>query len=235
MIFLPLAQGSSSSASGTRVVLPAPGGATSTAALLPASVRARSSSTASIGSGVSKERGNRGSRSVLPFSPCGRRWRGRSPCRMRGLYPRERPLTRLRFAKAPSPTRGEGESNLAPAERGHHPVAHLMRGQKFQRRALQLPCTAGALRDRDQEVATMRHRDADCGVARATGHVEMIVSQAPGHLGNANRLARRKRCKAFADQIEIGNAIDFVVIGNAGVTIAEADFWPHIELGLCPA
>src|SRR5258708_24351643 len=57
MIFLPLAQGSSSSASGTRVVLPAPGGATSTAELLFTSVRASSSSTASIGRGVSKERG----------------------------------------------------------------------------------------------------------------------------------------------------------------------------------
>src|SRR5258708_27674387 len=57
MIFLPLAQGASSKASGTRVVLPAPGGATSTAALLLSSVRESSSSTASIGSGVSKDRG----------------------------------------------------------------------------------------------------------------------------------------------------------------------------------
>src|SRR5947199_1251505 len=56
MIFLALAQGSSSSASGTRVVLPAPGGATSTAALLPASVRARSGMTVSIGRGVPKVR-----------------------------------------------------------------------------------------------------------------------------------------------------------------------------------
>src|SRR6202011_6260188 len=29
--------------------------------------------------------------------------------RMRGLSPRREPLTRLRFAKPPSPTRGEGE------------------------------------------------------------------------------------------------------------------------------
>ena len=38
MIFLAPSQGASSSASGTRVVLPAPGGATSTAALWPVSV-----------------------------------------------------------------------------------------------------------------------------------------------------------------------------------------------------
>src|SRR5712672_771212 len=74
IIFLFFSQGASSSASGTRVVLPAPGGATSTAALWLASVRASWSSTASIGRGVSKVRGNCGSRSVLPLSPCGRGW-----------------------------------------------------------------------------------------------------------------------------------------------------------------
>ena len=58
MIFLPFSQGASSSASGTRVVLPAPGGATSTAALFAASVSPSWSSTTSIGSGVSKLRGN---------------------------------------------------------------------------------------------------------------------------------------------------------------------------------
>src|ERR1700704_3223050 len=57
MIFLFLVHGASSSASGTRVVLPAPGGATSTAALRFSSARDNSSSTASIGRGVSKERG----------------------------------------------------------------------------------------------------------------------------------------------------------------------------------
>ena len=58
MIFLPFNQGASSSASGTRVVLPAPGGATSTAALLAASACAMSPSTSSMGRGVSKERVN---------------------------------------------------------------------------------------------------------------------------------------------------------------------------------
>src|SRR6516225_40462 len=57
MIFLPLAHGASSSTSGTRVVLPAPGGATRTALVRPSSVAVSSSSAASIGSGVSKERG----------------------------------------------------------------------------------------------------------------------------------------------------------------------------------
>ena len=45
------AQSSRASTSGTRVVLPAPGGATSTAALLPRSAAVRSGSAASIGSG----------------------------------------------------------------------------------------------------------------------------------------------------------------------------------------
>src|SRR5215207_4030812 len=33
---------------------------------------------------------------------------------MRGLYPRREPLTRLRFAKPPSPTRGEGKKRGGP-------------------------------------------------------------------------------------------------------------------------
>ena len=74
MIFLPFrAQGASSSASGTRVVLPAPGGATSTAALSAASVRASSSSTASIGSGVSKLRGKDPPMSSSPGAVSARR------------------------------------------------------------------------------------------------------------------------------------------------------------------
>ena len=36
------------------------------------------------------------------FSPCGRRWRGRSPRRMRGVSPRKEPLTRLAAAIAAS-------------------------------------------------------------------------------------------------------------------------------------
>ena len=41
-----------------------------------------------------------GRKALLPFSPCGRRWRGEA-CRMRDLYPRREPLTRLdrRFAR----------------------------------------------------------------------------------------------------------------------------------------
>ena len=60
---------------------------------------------------------------LLPFSPCGRRWRARHARRMSGFYPRmqiaeceahprRQPLTRLRFAKPPSPTRGEGRQRV---------------------------------------------------------------------------------------------------------------------------
>ena len=55
-IFLSFAHGSSSSTRGTRVVLPAPGGATSTAASLPESAAVRAGSAASIGRDVSKLR-----------------------------------------------------------------------------------------------------------------------------------------------------------------------------------
>jgi hypothetical protein len=50
----------------------------------------------------------------LPFSPCGRRWRGRSPCRMRGLFlsigRNPSPVSNsLRSFEPPSPARGEGK------------------------------------------------------------------------------------------------------------------------------
>jgi hypothetical protein len=54
MIFFPLAQGSAASTSGTRVDLPAPGGATSTAALRDRSAEVSCGSTASMGKGCSK-------------------------------------------------------------------------------------------------------------------------------------------------------------------------------------
>ena len=56
MILPPFTQGSSSSTSGTRVVLPAPGGATSTAFGRPRRLAVRSSRTASMGRGLSKAR-----------------------------------------------------------------------------------------------------------------------------------------------------------------------------------
>src|SRR5258708_35316463 len=56
----------------------------------------------------------RGNRAYFPFSPCGRRWRGRSPRRLRGLHPQRAP--RLRFAKAPSPTGGEANTSAPLAE-----------------------------------------------------------------------------------------------------------------------
>ena len=41
--------------------------------------------------------------------------------------------------------------------------------------------------------------------------------------------------EARAHQIEIGDAIDFVVVGNAAVAIAEADLRPHVQFDLVAA
>ncbi len=38
------------------------------------------------------------------------------------------------------------------------------------------------------------------------------------------------RGKTFAHQIEIGDAVDLVVVGNAGVAVAEAFLGPHVDL-----
>src|SRR5258708_39804945 len=43
------------------------------------------------------------------------------------------------------------------------------------------------------------------------------------------------RGKTLAHQIEIGDAIDFLVIGDARVAIAKADLRPHIQFDLLAA
>src|SRR5437660_7167076 len=126
MIFLPLAQGSSSSASGTRVVLPAPGGATSTAALLPASVRARSSSTASIGRGVSKERKGLSEVAFLTPSPrpCGERVGVRGTLHTVALAENPPPPAFRRAPSRPLPPSGEREESNNSAARARGPDTH---------------------------------------------------------------------------------------------------------------
>src|SRR5262245_32518016 len=67
-------------------------------------------------------------RDCLPLTPCGRRWREAPD---EGFFPRapmretlgERPLTRLCFAKPPTPARGEGETRTLCAERDPSPAA----------------------------------------------------------------------------------------------------------------
>ena len=80
-----------------------------------------------------------------------------------------------------------------------------------------------ALRHRDQEIAAPRHGDADAACRDTVGHLEIIAPSTAGHVGDTDHLARRERRQSAADQIEIGDAIDLVVIGDAAVAIAEAD------------
>src|SRR6185437_11305712 len=69
----------------------------------------------------------------------------------------------------------------------------------------------------------------------AIGHLQIIAPRPSRHVGETNGLASFNRCKARADQIEIGDAVDLVVIGDSRVAIAEADLRPHIELDPAPA
>ena len=71
---------------------------------------------------------------------------------------RPEPLTRLRFAKPPSRTRGpqgEGEESEASTsvQRRYHPLCYSIRREKLQRHALNFGRLAPALRDRDQQIA----------------------------------------------------------------------------------
>src|SRR3954469_6435846 len=63
----------------------------------------------------------------------------------------------------------------------------------------------------------------------------MIVSDPSGHLRDLDHPARFRRSKPFADQIEIRDTVDLVVIGNAGVAVAEPDLRPHIQFALAAA
>ena len=96
-------------------------------------------------------------------------------------------------------------------------------------------CTPGrwavALRHRHQQIAALRQRKADRGMLRAIGHVEIVAARPSRHVGEPDHLARPRAARnCVAHQVEIGDAVDLVVIGNAAVAIAEADLRPHIEL-----
>src|SRR5205814_10546290 len=62
----------------------------------------------------------------LPFFPCGRRWRGRSPRRMRGMYPRREtphPPSMLRISGALSHKGRGGRKIHRRRGRGHYRLA----------------------------------------------------------------------------------------------------------------
>ncbi len=109
------------------------------------------------------------------------------------------------------------------------------RRQKIQRRAPHSRRVSLAVRDRDEEIAAARDGDADRGVPRAIGHLEIIGPDPSGHIGDPDDIARRARRKMLAQQIEIGDAIDLIVVGDAAVAIAEADLGPHVDLDLAAA
>ena len=77
-----------------------------------------------------------------------------------------------------------------------------------------------------------RHRDADGGVPRAVLHSQIIAAQPAGHVGHFDHIARRQRGEAFAHQVEIGDAVDLIVIGDTRVAVAKADFGPHIDFDI---
>ena len=56
----------------------------------------------------------------------------------------------------------------------------------------------------------------------------------PGHTGNANDLARFERRESIADEIKVGDAVDLVVIGDAGIAVAKSELGPDVEINLGP-
>src|SRR5215472_3451728 len=50
-----------------------------------------------------------------------------------------------------------------------------------------------------------------------------------------NGPAGAERRSFAADEVDVADAFEFLVVGHSGLTIAEADFRPHIEIELNPA
>ena len=154
----------------------------------------------------------------LSLYPCGSGCPGQAR-RMRGLIRAHGGRNRTHFA----------------VHRRHHPVRPCRASPETPaRRAARRvgrPCLAPP-RPAGRSGATARSR---WRCARAVGHIEIVAPRPARHVGDVHRFAGLARRKALADQIEIGDAVDLVVIGNAGVAIAEADLRPHIEFDILAA
>src|SRR5260221_2151465 len=78
---------------------------------------------------------------------------------------RPKPLIRLRFATFSPCGRREVFEASPSTHRRRHPLCYSISRKKIQRHARNARRRAGTLRDRDQEVAAPRHRDADGGMS----------------------------------------------------------------------
>src|SRR3954452_20152155 len=144
----------------------------------------------------------------------------------------------LRIAEAIRPLPASGarlKEELSPFHRSRRPARHFAGRLKVQRRAPHLGYVTPAVRDRHEEIAAARDHDADRGVPQTAGHFEIVGPDPSGHIGDPDDIARRARRKMLAQQIEIGDAIDLIVVGDATIAIAETDLRPHIDLDLSAA
>src|SRR5581483_7277125 len=66
--------------------------------------------------------------------------------------------------------------------------------------------------------------------ARAIAHCQGVDTRAARQIADTHCAPRLARGKLRGDQIEIGDAVDLVVIGDTRGAVAEADLRPHIEL-----
>ena len=85
--------------------------------------------------------------------------------------------------EAPSPS----------VERSGDPRLHLLGSEKDECRALHCVCFKIALCHRDQQIASPGNGDADCGVAGAIGHVEIIAPGTAAQISDVHFLAGRNR------------------------------------------
>src|SRR5205085_5321997 len=67
------------------------------------------------------------------------------------------------------------------------------------------------------------------------GGAEFVAAAAALHPVYRNGPAGAEGRAFVADKLDVADAIEFLVVGHSGLTIAEADFRPQIEIDLNPA
>src|SRR5215475_1648827 len=119
-----------------------------------------------------------------------------------------------------------------PSKHGIEPRRHGLGGQQNKRRTLKAGrlCRSpiGGCNDR---ITTVRQRNPDRRVCCAVRHLERVRAQATLKPSNMNGFAGRDRMEVLAYKIEIGDAVDLLIIRNAERAVAEAHLRPDIDLG----
>src|SRR5664280_1353024 len=84
----------------------------------------------------------------------------------------------------------------------------------------------------DDGVAVIVESNCQCRLSGAKGTGDRVRTTAALHPRHSDRVARPQNRRLVAHQVEVAQAIELVVIGNAGRAIEEVDLGPDIKVDL---